>query len=333
MSETVDMDDLNAFENSFFEKEAAAPVEEAPAIEDNEDVIENRDESPATEVEDPDTEAVDEQVEGEDEDEEEEAPKPKGRKSAQERIRELTAARREAERREADLIRRLEAIEAKAQKEVEDKVPLRDALPKGAPDPDAEGKDGEPLYPLGEFDPKYIRDLTRFTIAEESRVAREQELKEAEQTVIQEELEKIKDNWFERLDALEAEVPSIRDDIAELTEVFEDLDPSYGEYLATTVMSSEVGPQIMHYFSQNIGEAQKIVAAGPAAATLALGRLEAKFLKAVEAPEPKRNTKVVSKAPTPPASPSRGSGGKFATAPDTDDLAAFEREFFKPRGR
>lgn len=336
MSEPVDMDDLNAFENTFFGKKAAAPAKEAPVIEDEEDVIENRDDAPATEDEDePEDESGDEGDEPEDEDEDEDdeedepAPKPKGKKNFQTRINELTAAKREAERREAELLRRLEALEA--QKEVKQEKPaLRDVLPTDAPDPDASDDDGEPIYPLGEFDPKYIRDLTKFTIAAETKAAREAEQQKAEQAAVQAALAEVNDKWMERLDQFEEEVPSIRDDIADMADVFQDIPEAYGEYLATTIMSSDVGPQIMHYFSQNIGEAQKIVAAGPAAATLAIGRLEAKFLKDEPVGEPKRN-KVVSKAPEPPKTRSRGSGGSFSVAPDTNDLDAFEREFFKKR--
>jgi hypothetical protein len=67
----------------------------------------------------------------------------------------------------------------------------------------------------------------------------------------------------------------------------------------------------------------------PAAATLAIGRLDAKFNKP-PVQRKKRNTKKVSEAPKPPeSSRSRGSGGKFAVAGDTDDLDAFEKEFYK----
>jgi hypothetical protein len=88
----------------------------------------------------------------------------------------------------------------------------------------------------------------------------------------------------------------------------------------------------MEYLSQNIGEAQKIVASGPAAATLAIGRLEAKLqsplVRANE--EEKRNKKISGSAPPPPQ-------GRCAVVlkeeqavrPDTTDLAAFKREFLK----
>jgi hypothetical protein len=53
-----------------------------------------------------------------------------------------------------------------------------------------------------------------------------------------------------------------------MVSVFSGIEPSYGEYLAATIMGADNGPEVMYYLSQNIGEAQKIVASGPAAATL-----------------------------------------------------------------
>jgi hypothetical protein len=81
---------------------------------------------------------------------------------------------------------------------------------------------------------------------------------------------------------------------------FAGIDPGYGEFLAATIMSCDNGPQIMYYLSQNIGEAQKIVASGASAATFALARLDAKFDK--PATEEKRNKKP-SAAPAAPGSP------------------------------
>ncbi len=133
--------------------------------------------------------------------------------------------------------------------------------------------------------------------------------------------------WLSRLDEVEQELPDIRDRITDLTDTFADVDPGYGEYLATLLMSSDNGPQLMYYLSQNIGEAQKIVASGPVAATLALGRLEARFSTKAE----QKSNKKVSTAPTPPETSSKGRGSKFDVKPDTEDLDAFERAFFKKR--
>lgn len=273
--------------------------------------------------------------------EEAEAKEPK-KKSFQKRINEITREKHEAERRamarEAELLRRLETLEARESKEVRQE-PLQQRLPQGAPTPDSTDANGDPLYPLGQFDPEFISDLTKFTIKHETDVQKAAERQEAAQRE-QQELDKqiaiaetaLKDAWAEKLDEAEAEKPEIRENIAELAGAFAGIDPAYGEYLAITVMGSESGPEILDYLSQNIGEAQKIVASGPAAATLHLGRLDAYFAsqKTKGAPqEAKSNSKRVSDAPEPPETTARGRKGQVSVKPDTTDLKAFEREFYK----
>jgi hypothetical protein len=337
---TVDIDDVNLedFEKDFFNANKEAPVEEPV----EEEVVDEEigDDHPAT---DEDEEAEDEPVEEESEDEEEddeeeeepeEDPKPKrNRKSAKERIEELVAKQREAERaadrREAELLERIKNLEARTPKEESQSKDVKALLPPEAPSPDATGKDGEPLYPLGEFDPLYIRDLTKFTIEQERKTMREEEEQTRKAREEQAVRQQIADEWMDRVEEVEKEIPELRDNMKSLADTFADLEPNYGEYLASTIMISEVGPQIMNYLSQNIGEAQKIVASGPAAATLALGRLEARLLNSSTKQDEKRNTKQVSKAPAPPTERSRGARGQFAVSPDTDDLEAFERVFYK----
>ena len=328
----VDMDDLDAFENAFFNKEpkteAKAEVEEPQddSSEDEDEVDEIGEDAPATEDDE------EPEVEEEEEDEEPEPePKPKGKKSAKDRIEELVAKTREAERRETALLKRLEMLEARKE-EVPEKapVPLREALSKDAPSPDAEDKDGEPLYPLGEFDPLFIRDLTRFTIRTETEAAKAQDAETEQQRMVAAAQEELRVGWMAKVESAEKELPDLREKLDGMSVAFENIDPNYGEYLAATIMSCDAGAQIMYYLSQNIGEAQKIVASGPAAATLAIGRLEAR-LTPTKTEEPKRNIKQVSKAPIPPEQRTRGAGSKFSVNADTDDLDAFEREFFKKK--
>lgn len=320
-------EDQAAFEQLFFNGE---PVEDES---DNQEV---ENDLPGDEGEDLDPSATNENEEDEDAEEEnhEEDEKPRGQKrnrnSAQERINKLTADKRESERREAQLLKRLEELEAAVKKETVEKAPFKkEDLPDGAPNFEAVDENGDPIYALGEFDPKFIRDLTKFTIEQETKAAREQEAQQAQERAIEEAKLQLQTEWNERLEKYEEEVPEIRENILHLTETFQELPEAYGEYLASTIMISEVGPQIMNYLSDNIGEAQKIVASGPAAATLALGRLEALFINSSNEKETKRNTKRVSDAPEPPESVNRGSNGQFAVRPDTDDQRAFEREFFK----
>lgn len=318
----VDIEDnLDDFSNTFFGKPEPVKeeaVQEEEVVEDEEEIVED-----SGEVDPPAPEEEDEL----EEEEPEEDPQPKKKKNSfQERINELTAKAREAERREQELLARLEAIEAGRSKE-EKKPELKDILPEDAPSPDAVNEDGEPLYPLGEFDPKFIRDLTRFTIRQEKEAQEAEEAKVREQREIEAAREQLHAQWTAKLENVtETIAPDYKEKVVVLDDTFRDIEPAYGEYLITTIMSSEVGPEILYYLSNNIGEARKIVASGPSAATLALGRLEAKFIKS---DEDKGNTKKVSKAPEPPLNLSRGAQGKFTVRPDTDDLDAFEREFFK----
>ena len=336
-------EDFSSFK-AFFEGRETPKVEDtednALATDEDTDAAEEADEADDQEDLEPDEDAEEsdepEEEESEEEDEPEEEPKDKGRKPKsryQTRIDELTRTAREAERREAALLARLEALETKNQSVQEDssQESIADTLPPGAPKPDDVDAKGVAKYPLGEFDPNFIRDMTKFSVkmeiqaAEEARAAAEAERQKSAQ------VEAIRTEWNQKLDAAEEEIPEIREHIADLVNVFQTVEPSYGEYLATLVMTSENGPAIMEYLSQNIGEAQKIVASGPTAATLAIGRLEAK-LENLSKPRPsgeeKRNKKP-SGAPPPPAATTRGSkGGKVNTRPDTEDLAAFKRDFF-----
>jgi hypothetical protein len=311
-------DELANFEAEFYS--TANIVKDEPAKEEAEDVDdlgEEESDPPATS----DSEA--DEVDEADEDE----PAPKKKNSARERIEQLNAKVREAERREAEYIRRMEQLEAAIREKAnEERVPLREQLPATAPNPDATLEDGSAVYPLGEFDPKYVADLTQHTIDERMKALDVQRAQEEEARFIQHQREELSNQWTERLDGFEQEVPEVRENIRVLVDSFSSLDPGYGEYLAATLMSSEFGPQVMNYLSQNIGEAQRIVSSGPAAATLALGRLEARFAK--DEGEGARKEKKMSKAPPPPGDRTRGTGGKFAVRPDTDNLDAFEKEFF-----
>lgn len=334
-TKNVDIDtDLDAFEDEFFQREKPAEKEAVEEDEPEVDDLGDDDDSPAPD-EDEDEEPEDDEDEDSDEEEEEE-PQPKAKKPnrVQERINELTAGRREAERELAAMRKEFAEFKASVEKgnplAQEQEKPMRDRLPDEAPNPDALNDKGEPIYPLGEFDPTYIRDLTKFTIAEETKLAKEQAAREAEQAKVEQAKQELVSEWTEKVAAAEERIPDLRENMLVLESTFSDIEPNLGEYIASTIMMSDNGPDIMYYLSQNIGEARKIVASGPAAATLAIGRLDAKFTKSTEQEKPKSNVSAkVSNAPEPPEDRLRGRGGRFTVAPDTDDLDAFEREYFK----
>jgi hypothetical protein len=259
-SNLVDMDDLNAFEKDFYQEPTdEVETEEVPT--EDEEVDENEDGPLATE-EDEDAPA---ETEDEEQAEEKEAPKPKPKSKLQTRIDELVEKARladesrVAEKAQRELLER-QLAEFKTRKpevNAEADPTLQEQLPPEAPQPNALDDKGEPIYELGEFDPKFIRDLTKFTIEQETKAATvkaEQEAKVKEVAAAQEALNK---SWNERVEKVVEELPDYREKIAEMGKAFEGIDPQYGDYLATTIMQCDNGPEIMYYLSQNIGEAQR----------------------------------------------------------------------------
>jgi hypothetical protein len=343
-----DTDDLDAFAQTYLAKPPAPKEEEAKPVVDKKAAVE----AEADEAEENETA---EEVEGHAEDEEseegaaddtdagdedEEAPeegkKPEPKKSRiQERIDELTAQRKAAERateeavqKTADLERRLRELET-AQKQPENQD-TKATEAKGAPTPDDKSDDGTEKYPLGEFDPTYIRDLTRWTIAQETtraKIEAEEQARAQEQTRAQTQLQQ---EWQARVEAVKTELPDFVENVKILDGTFSSIDKNYGDYLSSTLMSMEHGPEVLYYLSNNLPEARKIVDSGAVKATIALGRLEAQFAaKAVKGPPAEKKVKITkAKEPAPQV---RGTSGKFAVAPDTDDLDAFAKTFLRKK--
>lgn len=331
-------DDLDAFSATFFGNEKAKEstgedqvVEDETPDEDSEE--ESPDDDPVAENEDDtDEEAEDEESDPDgEEDEPEPEPKKKNRKSFQERIDELTRRANDAERALAaerdDSAKRLKAIEDRLNTPKEPEQKPEGKLPDGAPDADALDKDGNAVYPLGEFDPAYVRALMKFTIAQEQTAAEEARKSREAQAQAEAAREQARVTWNEKLSASEQAIPDIRTKINNLEGMFTGLDAGYGQYLVDIVMSLDNGPTVLAYLSDNPKEAQKIVSSGPASAAIALGRVDAR----VATPKTEAAPKKVSKAPTPPKTVPRGTGGKFAVKPDTDDLDAFSDQFFNKK--
>lgn len=308
-------DDLDAFSAELFgtAKPTEKPVE--PVAQEEPGDLEPALEEPTEPVDqdaDIENEEVDEPVE------DDSKLKLKKKQTFQERINELTAKAREAERREQELAKRLEELETKPKAEPKTPTPVET----DGPSPTDVDKDGELLYPLGEFDPQYIRDLTRYTIQQETAAAKAAQAEEAKQAQAQAAQQQLQSEWAGKLAEAEKELPDLREKGQNIEQAFAGIDQAYGEYLSAAIMSLDHGPEVLYYLSDNIDEAQRIVAAGPVAATIALGRLDSKFTK-TEAPK-----KKVSEAPEPPAVSTRGAGGRFDVRDDTDDLDAFEKKFF-----
>ena len=309
-------DDLDSFTDLFTGK--AKVKEDEVEIDDVEPVDENDDTDVDTQDTDAD-EAPDRDYDSDD-DEPEEKPKPKKVNRFQERINELTAKAREAER-------ALEALRAEqAQKQAEPTKQATPVVQDNGPDPDAKNEDGSDKYPLGEFDPQYIRDMARHTIDKEWTARKEQEAAEQNQRQIEAARAEIQNQWVEKLIPMTEQHEDFLDKTMELESAFDGLDPAYSDYLVQTIKSLDHGPEVLYYFANNLDEARKFVKSGPLNATLALGEINAMFNG-----NTRKETKV-SKAPPPPQV-NKGSKTRVAVTPDTDDLDAFSNLFFEKKRR
>lgn len=264
------------------------------------------------------------------EDEPEDNPEPPKKKTFQDRIDELTAARREAERQAAELKARLDALEADKVKPEVKQEPAPEA--KTAPDPNELNPDGEAKYPLGEFDPAFVRDLVNYENDQKWAQYKEQLEREA----VEKEMAKqaaeaqtaLSNEWNQKLEAVQEALPDIREKGARLVEEFATLEPAHGEYLATAIMKLPNGPEVLYYLADNPEVAKKIAYSDPLTAAIELGVLNAQYQDTAKS---ERRVKV-SDAPPPPPVRTRGASGRFSVPGDTDDLDAFEKVFLS-KGR
>jgi hypothetical protein len=294
-------DDLDAF-SDLLNNKAREKIPES-------EVEEHQDE-PEAEDEEEDQES-EEDLDGDPEPE----PKPKKVNRFQERINELTAKAKEAER----ALQELKTAQAKPSE-----TPRQAAPKEEGPSPDMRNEDGSDKYPLGEFDPQYIRDLTRHTIQEEQKVAREQEANERGERQNAEARQQLQSSWVEKLNPVAEKYDDYLEKTLSLESAFDGLDPQYSDYLVQTIKSLDHGPEVLYYFANNLDAAKAIIRGGPLSATLALGKYNALFDG-----ETRKEAKV-SKAPPPPQV-NKGTKGRVTVAGDTDDLDAFSRAFFRKK--
>jgi hypothetical protein len=310
-TDTTVTEDLTAFENEFFGvKPTKTEVSEAPKEEP-------QDEAPdeAEELESAPEESLDEDNEQDDTEDEKPDDKPKKKNRFQERIDKLKAEAREAK--EA-----LEALKAEKAKPSEPAAKTPVSATAGEPTPDDKNDDGSDKYPLGEFDPKYIRDLARHTIDKEwaERTAKEQEA--AERAKDEAARNYLQEEWTGKVSAVAEQYDDFLEKTLELEDTFEGLDPQFSDYLVQTIKSLSNGPEVLYYFANNIDEAKKFVKLGPLQATLALGEYNALFKG-----KQKKETRTT-KAPVPPQL-NKGATSRVSVRGDTDDLDAFSQVFFK----
>lgn len=318
----VSLDDFSA---EFFGQTSDTPTEATEEVKPEDQEIDAPETNEDTQPED---DALEQDDETDELQQEEPAPKPK-KNRFQERIDELTTARREAERREQALAAKLEALEAKFNQN-EKPTPAPQVKEDTGPQPTDTNDDGSEKYPLGEFDPNYIRDLTRHELSQQLKAQQEATAKDQERLKIEAAQAQLQTEWNEKITPAQERYPDFQEKGQQLVDSFSDLDPAYSQYLANTLMEMEYGPDVLYYLASNPDEAQKIIKSGATKATIALGRIESKFALA-EAEKQIARPKV-SQAPTPPSHLNKGSDtAKPAIRGDEDDLDLFEKEFLKKK--
>jgi hypothetical protein len=299
-----DTDNLDAFSDLLSDK-----TKETPATEE---VKEEEEEEPSA---------------AEKEETENKEPPVKKKNRVQDRIDELTARAREAER---ALVALQAAQSNKPNTETPQALPATTTTtpPAFQISPDATNTDGSLKYPLGEFDPGYIRDLALQDIKAEWEQAKQKEAHEAAQRQEQQVRQELNNQWQERLAPAFEQHKDFLEKTLELEESFEGLEPQYSDYLVQTIKSLDHGPDVLYYFANNLNEAKKFVKMGPLQATLALGEINALFKGQPGKTTPTLNK--VSKAPPPPQL-NKGASARTLVADDTDDLDAFTEKLFRKK--
>lgn len=232
-----------------------------------------------------------------------EAEEEKPRKAtAKDRIDELTRLRREAERREEDKAREAEYwrnIALEKSQAAESNKPA-EAEGDGRPDPEK--------YEAGEYDPRYVEDLTDW----KARTAVE---RYAQSLTAQTQAERAQTEWQSREARAAEALPDYEEKVilgAQRKEW------ACSPVAADAIKMSEKGPELAYHLASNPAEAARIYRLSPALQLMELGKIEANLS------QPKAKTATTAPTPAPQV---RGSGGKFATPPDTNDFAAFEKQY------
>ena len=324
--QVVDDINLDDFSKEFFQTETKTetPVKEDPV--ETEEVEEVDDETSED-----DTSLDNEETQDTEDEEEDETPEPpkeeKPKSRFQERISELTNRAKAAEAREAERDAEIARLKALLEgKETKQEEPVKPTAEPEGPTPDDKNADGTDKYPLGEFDPAYVRDLARHAVRVEREALKAAEEQERQVREENQQRQALIDSWAVKLEEKQEALPDFAERNLELQEIFSKADPAYADYIALTVMSMDKGPEVLYHLATNPEEARKLVKMSAAQATLALGKIEARF--ELQAEEKTKKLKV-SNAPKPPERLNKGTHVSREVKDDTDDLDAFSRKFFK----
>ena len=287
-----------------------APVVE-PAVAETPEV--EAAETPEAETEEPATEET------------EQTPEQKGaaegkkpKKTAQERINEITRARHQADR---DL-----AAEREARRALEERLAavekrgLTPEKPGATKDASAEPKADD--FEYGELDSRYIEAKIEYGVKSalaaakaEDETKRQSEAAAAKQTELQTKYQSFEKIGLEKYDDFEdVVIAGARSGAWKPTPVIGEL-----------ALGSEVGPDVIYHIASNPKEWAAVSGKSPLEQAAYFGRLEAKFSSASDVPNQPVQVKTT-KAP-PPVKPVRGAGSKTSFDPRTCTQEEFEAHY------
>lgn len=320
--------DYEEMTKGFFNPDA--PVEEAEEVVSEEDTEEleapdeTEDETPeedsSSEEYDEEEDDEDEEGEGEGGEEEEEEEKPRRRsnkKSAPQRIAELTKARRAAEE-------ELEALKASLA-EPKTETPKEPTKTDG-PDLSDLKKPNPVDYKFGELDEAYLSDLTDHKMEISFRKKEFQfDQKRAQKEAKAAEAKQLADLEAKFVDNV------VNVGLKEFND-FEDVvieGGKAGNYqltptLVSLIAESEAGAKIMYQFASDPEEAEKVSKMPVYKQAAYFGRLEARYISSNE-DAGRQGQRKLSKAPKPLKRKPRGNAVGKKTDPATSDFAAFEK--------
>lgn len=164
-------------------------------------------------------------------------------------------------------------------------------------------------YPDGQYDPKFIEDLGRWSAREERRSADTAEQTKQAETARTEASRQRNATFTERFDAAKAADPKFLDALSPEVLALRPFDalqpgevPSARHAIAEEILSSEVGPQLLRHFSEHPEDLARLSAMTPRVLLREFARIEDKVTSAVQKPAaaPAAEVPVVSQAPPPP---------------------------------
>ena len=324
-NQNTESEQLDKFINET--SEDAPDLDKTPAPEDDtvsEDDDTVSDDTDDTDAEDDKEDDAEDDAEDDKEDDKEdgaegddEKDEPKRKKSVQDRIDAVTKKRREAERsvqakeaENAELRARLAALENKS------KETLTEPETSASVGPNVDD------YEFGELDSKYIADLVEFKTNEGIAKANEAMNKERQEQAASQRQNELAQKVEESINAGITKYDDFESVVLEGS--LKDMDGLPKE-TAELLVTSDHAADLLYHFGKNPETAESLLTKTPFEQAVAIGRLEAKFVKASPDPEPSKPKPT--KAAPPPKRSRGGGANKVSVSADTDDFAAFDKKY------